>query len=139
MDIFYVQQAREHRFRLSALEHYLDTDVFRNLGTHQLAQCTFISINIDETFVHTHLPAIPGRRAFPVRTFPDGNNKLAGGERDGTGEVDACTFSNLSDLVTDLFNFLVIGTGEPDTCLLHNITPKNEGYRNCFLTTAAMV
>jgi len=45
---------------LSGTQNDFDVDPIRNLNSHQLPECAFISIEIDETFVNSHLPAIPG-------------------------------------------------------------------------------
>ena len=107
------------------LEDDLDADIFRDLGTHQLAECTFIGVDIDQPFVHPHLPPVPGGGPFPVGAFPYGHHQAFGGEWNGSGDVDTGPLCDLPYPVADHLNLLEIGPCEAYPGLLHDIHQIN--------------
>lgn len=127
---------------VSAFKDNLNTDVLWYLGTHELTESTLISIKINETLMNPHLPAVPGCCPFPIRTFSDGYYQLSGRKGNRTGQIDTGPLSDLFNLFAHFFYFLIVGSGESDSGLLHDNTEFYQ--RICFLTTlihmpAAMV
>ena len=63
---------------------YFYEDLFRGLNAHKAFEETFVRVDVDESLVDAHLPAIPGVCAFAAGALSGWNPEPLGGEGDGS-------------------------------------------------------
>lgn len=51
----------------STAKHNLNVDSIRNLDPHELPEGTLVGVQVDESLVNAHLPAIPSLASLSVR------------------------------------------------------------------------
>ena len=102
----------------SAAKHNLNVDSIGNLDPHELPEGTLVGIQIDESLVNAHFPAIPSLASLSVGALPARNLKLLGRKWDGSADVNASSLGDSLDLGADTIDLCRVGSAERDSCAL---------------------
>ena len=92
----------------SVLQDNFDADIFRHLNAHELSQCTFIGVKINEPFVNPHLPAVPCRSTLTVGALADRYDHLLCRKGNRACKIYSGTLCNLFDAIAYHLNFIEI-------------------------------
>src|SRR5512147_2574341 len=107
-----------------AFQHDLDVHVLWDLDSHELPERALVGIKIYEALVHPHLPVVPGGGSLTVRALPTGNDHLLCRQGYGSCHVHACSLGNPLDLIAYIVQHQGVSAREPNSCFLHDSTPK---------------
>ena len=103
---------------LCAAKNDLNVDAIGYLDPHELPKGALISIQIDESLVDTHLPAVPGLAPLSVRTLPAGDPELLRRKRYRAADVYASSLGYPFDLCADTVDLCRVCSAERDSCTL---------------------
>ena len=97
---------------LSAAKDDLDVYTIGNLDPHELPQGTLICVEVDESLVDPHLPAVPGLASLTVRTLPARYFQLLCGKWYGSTDLYTGLLGDSPDLCADTVDLLRVGSAE---------------------------
>jgi len=103
----------------STLENNLNADIFWHLNAHQLAECTFVSVDIDKALVNPQLPAVPRCGSLPIGALTDWHDQSFGRKRYWTGQINTCALCDLPYPVTDHLYFFKVRSCQANSGFLH--------------------
>ena len=101
-----------------AAEHNLNVDSIRNLDPHELPKGTLIGIQIDESLVNAHFPAIPGLASLSIGRFPAGDLQLLCRKGNRSADVNAGSLGDSLDLGANTVDLCRVSSAERDSCTL---------------------
>ena len=86
-------------------------NLFRHSDPHNPAHDTVFRVDVDETFVNAHLPAVPRCGALAAGRFSNRDLELLCRQRNGPSDLDARLISDCLQFSTDSLQFRVVRTG----------------------------